>query len=262
MTEDENFDGNEEERDDFFGNETPFPEEFDSDDVINRHSDDDSENEEESEEDLDSETEDEQKEEPPELDIDSILDYDFERHKREYFDDTYQSEEDNKTQQEIYSKTFKDFLVMKNITGKLEGIGSGNRIPSERIVDKGKSVKIADDPTHMSKGDRKTTVIVHRNDDGDITNIEVLCACGERTNIELGIGDPGETEGDDNISIVDGEEAKNFTIDDDYYKADGMEPSDEEGLPEDFPDDEIMTDESFSGLDPFDEPLSDDEEVN
>ena len=166
--------------------EDPFGEEFDRDDVVNSKIDD---------SDIDDDG-------LPDVDVDSILNYDEERRKKEYFENDYNSEDENRPVDEIIQKNFKDFLVARKISGKLEGIGSGSRIPSERIHDSGKKVEISDDPGHSVIGDKKTTIVVQRNETGEITNIEVLCSCGEKTTIALGFGETSAVS-HDNTEILE-----------------------------------------------------------
>lgn len=164
--------------------EEPFGQEFNRDDVVF------------SKADIDDD-EDSLQETVPDVDIDSILNYDEERRKSDHFEKDFVSDEEGKEQDEILQKNFRDYLVARKISGKLEGIGSDSRIPAERINDSAVKVEIRDDPGHEVKDNKKTTIVVLRNDDGEITGIEVLCSCGEKTTLSIAFGEDETVESED-----------------------------------------------------------------
>lgn len=86
-------------------------------------------------------------------------------------------------------KLFKDFMVLKNIAGRTKTVSSSDHIPSEVLIDHGDVVEISDNPDPMNTTEKRTSVIVHRDQYGEIKNIEVLCKCGERTVIRLELED-------------------------------------------------------------------------
>lgn len=193
--------------------EDPFGEEFDKDDVVNSRPGTDEDEYDEDEDEYDEEGY--ENEELPDVDINSILNYDEERRKSDHFEKEFLTDEEDNSNDEILQKNFKDYLVARKISGKLEGIGSDARIPSERIIESGKKVEISDDPSHIVKGDKKTTIVVQRNEDGEITNIEVLCSCGEKTTIALDFGDTG-AEADDDIVLMEQDKMTDFGLDDNF----------------------------------------------
>jgi hypothetical protein len=168
----------------------PFGEEFDKDDVVNTKifvgDDSDPDNQ------------------LPDVDVDSILNYDEEKRKTDYFKNQFFSENEDIADDVILQKNFRDFLVVKKITGRFEGIGSDSRIPSERIVDSGKKIEISDDPNHEVKSEKKTTVAVHRDEAGEISFIEVICSCGEKTTIALDFGEDNAF-GDEDTDLIESE---------------------------------------------------------
>lgn len=190
---------NEEYEDDI--EEDPFGDEFDREDVVNTK--------------ISVEDDSDSDDQLPDVDVDSILNYDEEKRKTDYFENQFSSENEDKANEDILQNNFRDFLVVKKITGRFEGIGSDSRIPSERIVDSGKKIEISDDPNHEVKSDKKTTIAVHRNENGDISFIEVICSCGEKTTIELEFGD-SDTSGDVNTDIIENDGVPDFGLDENF----------------------------------------------
>ena len=187
--------------------EDPFGEEFDREDVVNTK--------------ISVEDDSDSDDELPDVDVDSILNYDEEKRKTDYFENQFSSENEDKADEEILQKNFRDFLVVKKITGRFEGIGSDSRIPGERIIDSGKSIELSDDPNHEVKSDKKTTIAVHRNENGDISFIEVICSCGEKTTIALDFGENDAT-GDVDTDIVESEGVPDVGLDENFNDL-GME---------------------------------------
>jgi hypothetical protein len=179
----------------------PFIEEFDREDVVNTK--------------IDVENNSDTFEQFPDVDVDSILNYDEAKRKEDHFEKEFYSENEEKHVDEILQKNFRDFLVVKKISGRFEGIGSDTRIPGERIVDTGKKIEISDDPNHEVKSDKKTTVAVHRNENGDVSFIEVICSCGEKTTIELEFGE-SDTTGDEDTEIIESEGVPYIGLDENF----------------------------------------------
>ncbi len=93
---------------------------------------------------------------------------------------------DNSLYQELLRSSFQDFNVMKNLEGVRRSFSS-SRIPAENITDSGKSIAIEDTTSHSSNHNinPQTTVLFHRDENDDVTQIEIICSCGEKTIIDL-----------------------------------------------------------------------------
>jgi len=155
----------------------PFEEEFNRDDVVNRYNQDD--------EDINKKS----KKNSKEVDIDALLKYSEEdylnrKFKNEYSNDNF---EITPTDEELLlKKNFKDFLILPSISGKLSGIANSNRIPSENVKQVTGFIEISDeisDEANHNSGN--STMLINRNSRNEITSIEILCKCGERTVIHL-----------------------------------------------------------------------------
>ena len=157
----------------------PFEEEFDSNDVINK----DELGSSISKKDLEK-----QRRIDPEFntkgysqkDIDQLVNYDQERRKQLSFkkklNDDIDLEDENNTQLE---NDFKDFLVYPRISGNSKLRGDKTLIPSSNVVKSDKLVEIVDAPKSKSKHS-PATILVNRDEIGDIDNIEIVCQCGDR----------------------------------------------------------------------------------
>lgn len=93
-------------------------------------------------------------------------------------------EEYEKPTEEILKKKFKDYLQIKNITGTKSDIPHSSRIPSEKVKDSGVMMEILDDPA-ISDEQKHSTVYVHKNENDEIEVIEVVCSCGKKTFISI-----------------------------------------------------------------------------
>lgn len=172
--------------DDFSEEEVvPFSEEFDSADVVNR--------EEEITNPFAADFN-ESKLNPPmrhrgllsEEDIDSIINFSEEDRRNMHFtnkiDATASSEEIGPHEPH---KDFLDYLVLPKISGTNSKVPHSKRLPSEYVQLRGDKIEISDDPdvsTHLQK---PATVVVNRDELGEVESIEVVCRCGERTYIKF-----------------------------------------------------------------------------
>ncbi|TAL68970.1 MAG: hypothetical protein EPN82_08650 [Bacteroidetes bacterium] len=93
-------------------------------------------------------------------------------------------EEYEKPTDEVLKKKFKDYLQIKNITGRQTDIPHSSRIPAEKVTDSGVMMEILDDPA-MKDDEKHSSVFVHKNDNDEIEIIEVVCSCGKKTFISL-----------------------------------------------------------------------------
>ncbi|MCX6155812.1 MAG: hypothetical protein NT007_16830 [Candidatus Kapabacteria bacterium] len=129
--------------------------------------------------------------------IDSVVKFSEENWKTRKFEtqNVFDESEDIPDEERL-GKFFKDYLVAPKISGTLSGIPDTHFIPSEKTVETGKRVEISD---HHDKEDidrLSATVVINRQDSGQIDSIEVICTCGERTMINF---DLVETEGEEQI---------------------------------------------------------------
>lgn len=98
------------------------------------------------------------------------------------------SRDDEKlTQQEILKKDFKDFLILREYSGRTKDYPHSSRISAKYIRKTNKTIKIEDPPkiSELDKGMNKASVIFYKNDANQLELIEVACGCGEKVFIEL-----------------------------------------------------------------------------
>lgn len=128
-----------------------------------------------------------------EEDIDSIINFSEDDRKNMHFtnkiDNTASSEE---TGPHEPHKDFLDFLVLPKISGTNTKVPHSQRLPSEYVQVRGEKIEISDDPDVDFHLNKPATVIVNRDELGEVESIEVVCRCGERTYIKFEFA--GETE--------------------------------------------------------------------
>jgi hypothetical protein len=73
---------------------------------------------------------------------------------------------------------FKDFLILKRISGELKRKHKTDLIPKDIVQESGKTV-IIEIPPEEEEHDN-TKLLVHRNDDNEIEKIELVCSCGKK----------------------------------------------------------------------------------
>lgn len=162
-----------------FDEENPFGEEFDLDDVINKG---------ELNSPISKKGLDNNRRTDPEFstkgytqsDIDQLVNYDQERRKEISFKKQLNDEIDlNDEENEVVENTFKDFLVYPRISGKSQLRGDMTLIPNSHVVKSDKVVEIVDAPKTKKKHN-PATILVNRDEIGDIDNVEIVCECGDR----------------------------------------------------------------------------------
>ncbi|HPI19973.1 MAG TPA: hypothetical protein PKY56_06335 [Candidatus Kapabacteria bacterium] len=155
----------------------PFEEEFNRDDVVNRYNQDDEDNNKK------------RNNNSKEVDIDALLKYSEEDYLNRKFKDEFSNDNfiDIPTDEELLlKKNFKDFLILPNISGKDSGIANSNRIPGENVKQDMGFIEISDEiPGETNHNSGNSTMLINRNSRNEITSIEILCKCGERTVINL-----------------------------------------------------------------------------
>ena len=112
-------------------------------------------------------------------DIDQIISYDNERRKKLTFREEIDKVEINK-KLDVPEEGFKDYLVAPSISGKRKYNDNPNLIEAKTAKDGGYKVEISDDPHLFDEGHEKATVMINRDEKGDVDNIEIKCKCGER----------------------------------------------------------------------------------
>jgi len=171
---------------------SPFSQEFDSDNVINRESEmnpfdidfDEDDN-------IDGTRQTKDKIEPmlkpSDLDLEEYLNEDEEKIKSDNFRSVVsQKANSEEISGDDTSFIFKDFLRAPKISGKRKsGLTSTSRFPSELLKSRGRKVEIADDPALKNLGKSQSTVIIHRDEAGEVEMIEIISVVGDRTLIKF-----------------------------------------------------------------------------
>lgn len=73
---------------------------------------------------------------------------------------------------------FKDFLVLKRISGDLKRKHKTDLIPRDIVQESGETVIIEIPPEEQEH--QNTTLLIHRNDNDDIVRIELVCSCSKK----------------------------------------------------------------------------------
>lgn len=162
-----------------FDDENPFGEEFELDDVINKG---------EINSNISKKGINNTRRTDPEFstkgysqsDIDQLVNYDQERRKEISFKRELNEEIDLKDENhEKLENSFKDFLIYPRISGKSQMRGDKTIIPNSNVVKSDKRVEIVDAPKTKKKHN-PSTILVNRDEIGDIDNVEIICECGDR----------------------------------------------------------------------------------
>jgi len=90
--------------------------------------------------------------------------------------------------------SFKDFIIAPKIAGNRHSISDKKRIPFDLVEETGTSIEIIDD--HKPNKDEKhlTNILIHRDVEGDVEFIEINCKCGERTLLKFEVNENSKTE--------------------------------------------------------------------
>lgn len=164
----------------------PFEEEFNSDDVVNKNDED------------DNNYSDSKNENESDFDLDNLLNYDEEDRKSDSFESLYEDSYFTRSETERLSSNFKDFLELPRIAQGKPSKTKGNHIPSENLIIRKDKIEITDENLG---NDKRSTVLINRNEVGEIVGIEVLCTCGEKTIIKLEYEDDDQDTPNDSKSI-------------------------------------------------------------
>ena len=104
--------------------------------------------------------------------------------------------------EDVLKKKFKDYLQIKNISGTNSEIPHSSRIPAEKVRYSGVTMEILDDPT-LTDEQKHSTVYVHKNENDEIEIIEVVCSCGKKTFISLKTTEEGQDSEYPDVGVHD-----------------------------------------------------------
>lgn len=89
-----------------------------------------------------------------------------------------------KAQKERDKRAFEDFLAVPKISGKHPSAIHHARIPAEIVLDTGKVLEITYDDV-VDAEEERNSLLLHRNEEGYIEQIDILCSCGRKYSIQL-----------------------------------------------------------------------------
>lgn len=87
---------------------------------------------------------------------------------------------------------FKDYFEAPKLSGNLTGLAQSNIIPQDKVEFGEKRVFIEDEKLSEKEQSKPATVVLHKNEIGEVETIEVICACGRSTAISLVFKDDSE----------------------------------------------------------------------
>lgn len=115
-------------------------------------------------------------------DLEKILKTDEGDRRQRIFNKEYIGEEDPHESNDMrLQKHYMDFLNFPLIAGTKSGIPHSNLLPSEYLQSRKKKIDIVDEPNIKHKHDKPSSVIINRDESGELESIEFYCKCGERT---------------------------------------------------------------------------------
>ncbi len=116
------------------------------------------------------------------------IDDDLEEPKASLLDLIHKKEENltPEEQNEAYlQRHFRDFLSIPKISGNITKAIEKNLIPKNIVLKTGKTIEIADDMPHTTEITHQTSIIINRDEAGELESMEVICKCGERTLVKF-----------------------------------------------------------------------------
>lgn len=158
----------------------PFKEEFDSENIINRD-----------EEKTVYKKEDIEELKKKKVEVEDIITYSDDERKKNSFNELFQKHPNADIEDNLdrIRKSFKDFLNAPKISGKVPGFSSKKALPSNVIKNSGQKVTIIDKWQDKHNENDNSTVVMHKNPDGEILSIEIICSCGKKTLVEIDYSD-------------------------------------------------------------------------
>lgn len=122
------------------------------------------------------------------IEVEDLMNYNEELHKEKHFKFEFHDDYD-KDEDERIKEAFRDFLNLPKITGLNKGFSEQNKIPYNYVKTTHKHVEIKDIPTADDNDDphlrHYSTIILHKNDEEELTSIDVVCSCGNLTKIQF-----------------------------------------------------------------------------
>lgn len=88
------------------------------------------------------------------------------------------------TEDKRKQKDFLDFSIIEEIAGTLRGVPHSSRIPSEIIKSGGGTIEVIGSKDHESEN-HEPQIIIHRTEEGEINNVEIICTCGKKILLHL-----------------------------------------------------------------------------
>ncbi|MFP4368228.1 MAG: hypothetical protein ACLFR2_01470 [Candidatus Kapaibacterium sp.] len=81
--------------------------------------------------------------------------------------------------------SFMDFMQLPKISGGIKRSENKHIIPGDSLKTVNKKIEITDDISEDEHGHRHSSVVINRDETGEVESIEVYCKCGERTLIQF-----------------------------------------------------------------------------
>lgn len=114
-------------------------------------------------------------------DIERLVNYNEEKRKTESFGYNFtQNVSGGDYSPNDYENKFKDYLKAPKISGSSKLRGNSLIIDSDKVIESGKTVEIADNPIKHKGEHENSSVIINRDEKGEIENIQIVCKCGEK----------------------------------------------------------------------------------
>lgn len=88
-------------------------------------------------------------------------------------------------EEERMKREFQDYLILKELAGNNRGVPTGARVASSLVNTTSTVVEIATPEFHEEHDSGSSTVVLHKNEHGEITQIEILCSCGKKNVVHL-----------------------------------------------------------------------------
>lgn len=113
-------------------------------------------------------------------DIDSIINYDESRRKAKAFKNQINPDVNLADDRYNTNDKFKDFLEAPKISGRGNLKGESLLYPANQVKKTGNKVEIVDASYHQHHNKGKASVLINRDEKGNLDNIEIICSCGEQ----------------------------------------------------------------------------------
>lgn len=104
---------------------------------------------------------------------------------------------------------FKDFLILKRISGDLKRKHKSDLIPRDIVQESGETVIIEIPPEEQDH--ENTTLLIHRNDNDDIVKIELVCSCSKKHVIKFLYEEIADKNNEETVERTD-TEAENLSV--------------------------------------------------